>query len=287
MDIGKEETAEESLRWIFSDITLRQDVPSSLKNALAGDGFRTTDQDANIGVYFYSQFTPRPLPEDSELTYIRDAFLPETVVIAANSYISQGLTGEEEFTYAYPCDEFCDKFQEYLDQNYYPDHRQMRDIVDPLLDQLRAAMPDPGLLPEAATLDDKATFMLTRWIRMISQYWLYRVRYNARFPGTMAAYARGESPQTNSDVTPSFPWTADDPIHNMRHSEPGTVRLIAHAQASRLMREGQHFETVISREKFYTMVQEWLEVNWYPDHTDERADVENSLTQLRHALTTP
>jgi len=280
----RKETADKVLTALFYNITLYQDIVSVLRNALAGNGFSAINEETNLDVWFYPQFKPRPLPEDPDEEPIRDAFLPDTVVIDTGGYASQGLTGEDRFTYAYSCDEFCDRLQDHLDQHYYPDHRQMRDIVDPLVDQLRAEMPDPGMLPDTATLDDKIWFILDRWLSEVTVYWLYKGSYYRSFSQRMAGIARGDEPHTGYFAPPCFPWTPDNPQWATRPSDPGTVLLTAGGKTSRLMHEGEHFETVISGDQFCDLVQAWLDTNWYPGHRDEQAGVEASIAQLRAAL---
>jgi len=290
MITDRKEIADKLLGWVFFDITGYQNIVTALRSALTGAGFRTTDQDANLSVWFNSQFPPKPLPYDSCFDSVRDAFLPDTVVIDADEYIAQDVAGEDEFVYAYPCYEFCDKLQEHLDRNYYPDNRGIRDIVDPLVDKLWAAMPDPGILPdpgmmsETATLDDKIQYLLDESLTGAVRQRINDGTQWAFFPERLSVLSQGKDPYIYRDPKAYFPWTPIYQVNDLHPSAPGTVVLIARNQTSHRMREGERFEIVLPGDQFCDLVQEWLVKHWYDDHPDEHSSVESSLTQLRQAL---
>jgi len=281
MDPSKKITAEEVLDCIFTSITVSQDWVVALRQALAGEGLRAPFQDETAAVFFRSQLDPTYF-EDQLLW---DALEPNTVIIYGTGPISEGITGEEEFIYAYPCDEFCDKLQQHLDRIYYPHHPLMVGIVQPLVKQLRTAMPDPGVLPSNATQEEKIHRTLNKWLEESTHRRLYNGTRYWDFPERLASIAQGEDPYMASNINVCFPWTAEDPKRGTQPSAPSTIRLIARGQDARLVCEENPFVTILSGDKFCDMVQEWLVTNWYPDHQDEQTEVETSLTDLRKALT--
>jgi len=280
MSTAQKELADRVLHLLFDNITDRQDLVSVLAKALRGTGFSYVPSDAFAFVWFASEIHPN----HQDYAYLRDAWQPHSVLVTMSNDPAMAVTGQEEFVYAYPCDEFCDRFEEYINKHYYPKHREMRDIVDPLIAQLRDAMPDPGVIPDGATYEDKVNHVLDEWLTGLGES---RPDQSSALPEWLDSNAKGQDPMLSNNAKACFPWTPDSPQYSVHPSLPGTVLLIAVGQSSRLIREGEQFEAVIPGHQFCDMVAAWLEANWYPDHPDLRHEVESSLNTLRQALSTP